>query len=328
MSSSGTRSGLLAAGNFIIDHLRSVDAFPAEGTLATIFEESFSNGGGPYNVLKGLAKLRAPFPLHALGLIGEDADGDWIWEDLSSHGIDISRMRRTALAPTSYTEVMSSRENKQRTFFHRQGANALLDVEHFDFTHGNARLFYFGYLLLLERLDETDPEFGTRAARVLSKARESGLFTITDCVSRQNGRFKEIVLPALPYVDLCILNDFEAEQTTGIALRKNGVINHDALQQVGQILFAAGVHQWVVIHFPEGAFGMEKNGQVSMAQAVPVDPAAIVGSNGAGDAFAAGVILSLHEGGGLQQSLEWGCDTAAASLLHSSASDGIQPRLQ
>ena len=53
------------AGNFIIDHVKLIDYYPAEEMLATILQQSSSNGGGPYNVLKNLAKLGAEFPLEA-----------------------------------------------------------------------------------------------------------------------------------------------------------------------------------------------------------------------------------------------------------------------
>jgi hypothetical protein len=50
------RTGILAAGNFIVDHVKIIDHYPQQDMLANILGESQSNGGGPYNVLKDLAQ--------------------------------------------------------------------------------------------------------------------------------------------------------------------------------------------------------------------------------------------------------------------------------
>jgi hypothetical protein len=50
------RKGILAAGNFIVDHVKIIDDYPQQDMLASIVSESQSNGGGPYNVLKDLLR--------------------------------------------------------------------------------------------------------------------------------------------------------------------------------------------------------------------------------------------------------------------------------
>ncbi|MFV1995261.1 MAG: PfkB family carbohydrate kinase, partial [Verrucomicrobiales bacterium] len=99
---SDDRRGLLAGGNFIIDYVKMIDAYPGQDMLASILSESSANGGGPYNVLVDLASMGAEFPLEAAGLVGDDANGQWIFEDCRARGIDTSRLRRTGQAPTSY----------------------------------------------------------------------------------------------------------------------------------------------------------------------------------------------------------------------------------
>ena len=62
------RRGVVAAGNWIIDHVKMIDRWPAQDALANIASESEGNGGGPYNILKGLARLKCGFPLAGIGL--------------------------------------------------------------------------------------------------------------------------------------------------------------------------------------------------------------------------------------------------------------------
>ena len=76
-----TRTGILAGGNFIIDHVKLIDAYPEQDMLTFIRSEASSNGGGPYNVLKDLAAMQVGYKLEAAGLVGEDANGNWIRSD-------------------------------------------------------------------------------------------------------------------------------------------------------------------------------------------------------------------------------------------------------
>ena len=69
------RTGILAGGNFIIDHVKLIDRYPQQDMLAFIHGETSSNGGGPYNVLKDLAAMLVSYPLEAAGLVGDDPNG-------------------------------------------------------------------------------------------------------------------------------------------------------------------------------------------------------------------------------------------------------------
>jgi sugar/nucleoside kinase (ribokinase family) len=184
--------------------------FPQQDALASILRESSSNGGGAYNVLVDLAQMGAPFSLEAVGLVGDDANGQVIFSDCAARGIDTKQLQITRDAATSYTDAMSVESTGRRTFFHRRGANALLDASHFDFTQTRAKMFHLGYLLLLDSLDLFSSTHGTVAAEVLDKAQAAGLRTSIDLVSEDSARFPQIVLPSLRYVDYAFLNEFEA----------------------------------------------------------------------------------------------------------------------
>src|SRR5690348_14334999 len=100
------KTGLLCAGNFVVDHLRMVEAWPEQDALTSITSEKTANGGGPFNILKDLAAMGATFPLEAAGCVGEDADGRWIENECKKAGIDTRQLRAVSNAPTSYTEVI------------------------------------------------------------------------------------------------------------------------------------------------------------------------------------------------------------------------------
>ena len=317
--------GLLAGGNWIIDQVKMIDIYPQPEQLGNIRKQSQGTGGAPYNVLIDLARSGARFPLFGAGLVGQDSLGEKILQDCRAHGIDVRRLGTTPKAPTSYTDVMTEIGHGRRTFFHARGANALWRGEDLDFERTRPRIFHLGYLLLLDALDQLDSKFGTRAARLLAKARQAGVKTSVDVVSEDSDRFASIVSPALKQVDYCILNEIEAGKTTGFKVRHaDGGLDTVAVRHAGGALLQQGVRELVVIHFPEGAFARTRKGDDVWQSSLKLPARYIAGTAGAGDAFCAGVLFGLHEGWELQRCLMTGVCLAAASLSEATCTGGVK----
>jgi sugar/nucleoside kinase (ribokinase family) len=319
------RSGILAAGNWIVDHVKVIDLWPSQDALAIIQSETHGNGGSPFNVLIDLARLGAEFPLQGAGMLGTDAAGDWILDVCQQHRIDISSMHRTDAAPTSYTDVMTVASTGRRTFFHQRGANALLESSQIQLESSSAKLFHLGYLLLLDRLDEACPTFGTKSGELLHRASELGFVTSADVVSEESDRYRQVVFPALRHLDLLFMNEFEAGHMVDSKIRVGDGIDRDALVSTAQVLVQAGVRQWVIIHFPEGIFALSPNGKRIFQPSLNLPTDRIKGATGAGDAVTAGVLFGYLEGLPMETCLVYGICAAAACLLHPSASSGVLP---
>jgi sugar/nucleoside kinase (ribokinase family) len=313
---------VISGGNWIVDHVKIIDQWPPEDSLVNIQDESAGNGGSPYNLLKNLSKLGAAFPLEAIGLIGKDPDGDIIIDDCRRHGIDIGQLQQTDRAPTSYTDVMTVRATGRRTFFHQRGANSLLGPEHFDFSRTRSRYFHLGYILLLDELDRLVDGL-PRASEVLRRATAAGLRTSLDCVSVNNGRYRTVVRPVLQDVDVLFANDIEAASITEVPLRKDGVIQAAEVERAAGKLIALGVRQWVILHFPEAAYAVNRQGRGHWRPSLQLPQAAIKGLAGAGDAFASGVLYAQHLGWPIEDSLSLGVCVAASSLSDPTCSGGI-----
>lgn len=320
---SQNRSGLLAAGNWIIDHVKVIEAWPSQDALVTILSETASNGGSPYNILKDLRRLGAAFPLAAAGLVGEDEDGRSILADCARLRIDTAMLRKTAQVRTSYTDVMTVNGTGRRTFFHHRGANALLNAAQLDVAGSRARIFHLGYLLLLDALDSLDSRGVPCSRSVLAAAKAAGMTTSVDLVSENSDRFAQCVRPVLPVVDVLFANDFEAERLTSIPLRHEGKISRTAVEAAARGIMGEGVQRWVVLHFPEGVYALGAGGESVWQPAVLVRPDSIRGAAGAGDAVAAGVLLGLHEAWPIGQTLRLAVCAAAASLSHPTCSEGV-----
>lgn len=317
--------GICVAGNMIVDIIYPTMGWPKQGQLVHILDGiSRATGGAVCNVIIDLAKLDPGMPLYALGKIGKDAEGDLIMEKLGEHkNINTEHVIQDGIS--AITLVLADTVSKERTFFTYLGANAKFDVDDVDWDKLDCDILHIGYILLLNALDQEDPEYGSRMARLLSKAKEHGIKTSIDVVSEASDRFRRLVPPALKYTDYCIINELEASQTTGIELRDaDDKLIYENLPKALARMKEMGVSTWAVIHSPEGGFGIDENGNYIAKESLRLPEGYIKGSVGAGDAFCAGVLCGAEHGDSLEDAIVLGIASAAASLSEANATDGMR----
>jgi len=318
MSNPVTRNGILAAGNFIVDIVKVIDKWPQQDTLCSILSHARSNGGGPYNILKNLARLAPELSLEACGLIGNDAEGSWVLDDCTKAGINTAQIIRRDGAATSVTDAMTVASTGRRTFFHERGANAEFDVEDFNFSRTRAKIFSLGYLMLLDKLDALDDNGNTGASVVLRAARSAGLITAVDVVSTSHPKFREIAIASLKEADIFFVNELEAGWIVGYD------VTEENLESAIRDLAGLGSTGVVVLHMPQCAIAYSvPDDRIEIQPSVNFPVEQIVGATGAGDAFATGFLYAVHEGWSLKESLNCAVCVAAMSLIHSTPSDGI-----
>ncbi|BDD01248.1 carbohydrate kinase family protein [Persicobacter psychrovividus] len=314
------KSGITAAGNWIVDKTKVIDDFPPQDGLANILYETAANGGSPYNILKDLYHLGAEFPLQAIGTIGNDDAGQFILEDCARHAIDGQYLKTVTETGTSFTDVMTSKATGRRTFFHYRGANAVLDREHFPVDRLDCKIFHLGYLLLLDKLDQIDSKGKTGASRILDAVQQKGIKTAVDIVSENSDRFQQVVKPSLPFIDYLFVNEYEASKITGIDADPAQV---DSLFTAAEALIESGVKEVVFLHASDGAIALTKDGKRVIQGRIQYPKELIKGASGAGDAFAAGVLFGLHEGFSIEKCLQLGVGAAASSLSEPTCSDSV-----
>ena len=319
------KKGIAVAGNMIVDMLYPIDGFPKPGELTTITADATrSTGGCLCNDILDLAALDPELPLAALGRVGEDEAGDFVLEKLRERpNISLAQIRRQGT--TSYTLVMADEVSKQRSFYQCRGANADFCEADIDWDRLDVDMLHIGYILLLDALDAPDGEYGTKMARLLHSARQRGIKTSIDVVTEASERFGRIVSPALRYTDYCIINEVEAQATTGVRLtREDGLLRREALPEALGTLKELGVSTWAVIHSPEGGFGLDENNAYVEVPSLKLPQGYIKGSVGAGDAFCSGVLYAAWKGLPLAQAIELGTASAACSLSQPGATEGMR----
>jgi sugar/nucleoside kinase (ribokinase family) len=324
------RAGVLCAGCVLIDVNKRIDRLPAPEHIALIESETHDSGGPGFNLVVNLHRLGAPFPLELVGVIGDDDHGKLVLEVCRGAGIDARAVRVAPGAVTSHTDVMIE-PGGRRTFFHQKGANALLAPEHFDFSATRARIFHFGSPGLHDAMDRPRPG-GNGASEVLARARAAGLRTNLELVSLPPERLRELAGPCLPHLDYVIVNELEAGALTRIEVDMPPGLDDGAdrrgawsrAEAAARALLDLGVARLAVVHFPAGCVAAARGGALHRQGSVRVPPAGVKSTNGAGDAFAAGVMLGLHEGWPVERCLRLGVCVAAVSLGAYSTSGAIR----
>ena len=319
------KKGIAVAGNLLVDQLYPIERFAGAGELTTIVRDmSRSIGGCVCNDAVDLAKLDPQLPITALGRVGNDAEGQFILETMAANpNINLQHIKKEGT--TSYTLVLADESTNQRTFYQCRGANAAFCEADIPWDVLDVDILHVGYILLLDTLDEEDPEYGTKMACLLHTAQAHGIKTSIDVVTESGDRFQKIARPALHHTDYCIINETEAAAITGVCLRgEDGVLLTENLLPALKQLKALGVSTWAVIHCPELGAGLDEQDSYVQIPSLKLPEGFIKGTVGAGDAFCSGVLYGAWKGFDLYTAIALGTGAAACSLSEAGATEGMR----
>jgi sugar/nucleoside kinase (ribokinase family) len=316
------KTGIACAGNWIVDIVHTIDAWPQKSDLVHIRAEATGVGGGAANVALDLAAFRTGLPLYAVGLLGTDTHAQICRDACAKAGVDTRWLSTTSAHPTAHTQVMNV-PGDSRTFFYHPGTNDALaesDIPVESIAAKGVKIFYLGYLNLMGTLDHVEPNGETPAARLLKRAQSAGMITCVDLVSADTTSFAATVKAALPHIDYLFLNEVEAARATNQP--QIAANDREALLKAALTLQTQGA-KTVILHTATLALWLGKTPE--WATPAPVDPQKILSPVGAGDAFCAGTLYGIHQNWSPQQALTLGHRAAAASLKGATATDGIPP---
>ena len=322
---SDKKSGIVVAGNMILDVVKSIDKYPEQGMLAYISSSKRAIGGCAPNTATDLAVIDSTLPIAVMGKVGDDEYGRFLSDKLRSKGIDVSGITVSDTSDTSFTDVMSL-PTGERTFFNSKGANAEFSPEDIDLSSLRCKIFHIGYILLLDKFDAEDPEYGTVMARFLNDVKALGIKTSVDVVSSSNiGEYKAKILPVLPYTDYLIINETEICNVWGYNPRRDdGSLDADVIKRAMEQTMAEGVSEKVIIHSKEACFCLDKSGKFTAAGSLKIPSELIEGSVGAGDAFCAGSLYGIYNDYTDEEILDFASAAAACSLFSENSVDGMK----
>lgn len=317
------RRGFIAGGTWCLDRNRKIHSWPREDSVGIAWGLEERGGGPACNLAIDIKRLDSTVPVETIGLVGDDEAGRKLIAEADRAGINHRQIQVQPGARTHTTEAFVSQASGLRTHISDLGVAAQLTPEHFDFYTTTARVMHLGLPGIHPKMDDRWGSDANGWVSVLKAARRTGLQTNLELCTVTPERLRGLILPCLPFLDTLIVNDSEIGALAEMPTLSGGRTDIAACAAAAASLLDHGAMHLVTVHFPEGAITVPRNGPTVFAASVTVPADAIVGPNGAGDAFAAGFLYGLHEHWSLEDSLWLGHAAAACSLRSAGTTDGV-----
>jgi sugar/nucleoside kinase (ribokinase family) len=306
--SSLATAGVVCVGILVSDvFVPPLAHLPAAGELVTTDDFLVAPGGCAANTAVALGRLGVPAAV--CGRIGDDLYGELLLRDLRGRGIDTRAVALTEATSTSKTVIVPVK-GEDRRFIHTFGANAALTVA--DIPSGlleNADVIYVGGYLVLPGLR------GEELVPRLRAARAGGARIVLDVAGPADQPAPlETMRALLPLADFFVPNEDEGFALTG-----------ERLPQLQADVFRANGARTVVIKRGEQGVHVRSDDDVFD---MPAPAVAVIEPSGAGDAFAAGLIVGIQEGWDLERSLGFACVVGGSACTALGCSAGVFSRAE
>ncbi len=278
----------LVFGNVTLDIIcYPVNDVPRHESIA--FDEvTTSPGGCGSNTAIGLAALGIPTGIVAR--TGEDDSADLLFRYWERVDVNPKFVRRAAEKPTG-TSIGLVDDDFQPRFIHTSGANRGLTAAEIDPAEIAAQgVQYFhiaGFFVLPNLFEDVGPK--------LAELQTRGIITSLDVVFNvrmDDPQLRAALWAALPHLDYFIANDHEAFRLTGER-------DH---HKAAAILRERGAKNVIVKLGAAGCYLLSDE----FTGIIPALQVKVVDTTGAGDAFCAGFIAALSNGGDVKAACEGG----------------------
>jgi sugar/nucleoside kinase (ribokinase family) len=295
---------VICVGILVADIFSSpLESVPNPGELQLAEKFVLNAGGCAVNTAACLRKQGRE--VRVLGKVGEDLLGEFVARDLGRLGIDSANLRRSPTHPTSTSFILNVR-GEDRRFIHVLGANADFSYADVDLAAlGDAKILYVGGYLGMPALGPDG------LARLFQEAKHRSLTTVLDVIVPVAKPASLAALEqVLPYTDFFLPNEDEARLLTGYA---------DPLKQARCLAKSNDLCTMVITRGAKGLV-VKRGPGVWRVGAFPVD---FVDGTGAGDAFAAGLMVGLLEKWPLEKTLRFASAVGASCVRALGCTAGV-----
>jgi ribokinase len=275
---------IIAVGHGLVDIRFIVDRFPGPDEEAGITRQVRSVGGSAANVALDTVKLGGKAGV--ILKVGLDGFGRMIIDELMREKVDVSGVK-VCLGESGFTIVVIDGAGRI-IMYGFKGAAERLEPHEIDET-----IISRGRFLHIASLRE---DTSLRAAEL---AKKHGLTVSWDPGRRLALKGLDAFRDLLRNVDIVLVNRFEAKSLTGI----------DDPGEAAARIMATGPSIVVVKKGGEGVYVRSRGGEEIDLPAFPVPR--VVDTTGAGDAFAAGLLLGLGRGYNLRKAVVYANAVAA-----------------
>ena len=262
-------------------------------------------GGNVSNSSIALARLGSRTA--ALSLAGTDEWGRFLISKLQDEGVNTSRFQQREGLDTSATAVLMN-SKLEHIFAYKPGASEAIDRslidDNLDFI-AQSKYLLLGYYGLLPNIEPVLHE-------VLEAVQKTGCKTALDCAG--GGGDITPLDKCLPYLDIYIPTEHEAESQTGLHVPEDMIAKFRDCGAAGVVGVKRG-EQGILLSPIEGQF-------LTIAAIKPPSP--VVNTTGAGDSFYGGLISGLSRGMDIESAARLGTATASWCVTGMGATQQLQ----
>lgn len=316
------RRGIVTGGSWCVDDNKVVTHWPEEDGLAEILNVERHGGGSACSLAINLKRLDPGMPVETIAVVGDDDAGRFLVALADENGVHRKQMH-VLKGTTPITDAYTSQRSGRRTHIYRLGVGKHLTPDHFDFEATRGKIFHGGLPGSHQFLDDAWKEDSNGWVSVFRKAQKNGLRTNIELASIDQNRNAKLVVPCLPHLDYVIVNDVEIGALADLPTLSNGTTDPAACERAARRILEMGSPELIVVHCPAFAIAVAREGSSVFRKSVAIPSRAIVGANGAGDAFAAGMLYAIHEEWSLHDALGLAHACAAASLRSIGSSSSV-----
>ena len=278
---------VVTVGHVLVDLRFLVDRFPGPDEEARILDEKRGVGGSAANV--AIAVRRLGLRSAVIAKVGLDSFARIAVDELLKEGVDISGLKISPLSATGFSVVV--RDSQGRIIIYGfKGASEELEPRDVDISLiERARFVHIPSLrpdttlYVAEQAKRLGKEISWDPGRVLASL---GLDRLRDVIK---------------LVDIVLANKREVALLTGI----------EDYKRAARVIKSLGPRIVIVKKGAEGAYALSDEGEMEL----PAFPAPrVVDTTGAGDAFAAGLLVALARGYSLDRALRYASAVAALKV--------------
>ena len=128
------RRGVLSAGTWCVDFNKSIARWPDEDTSNEVLAIDRQGGGSGFNMALDLKRLDPELPVEAMGVVGDDDFGRFLFAECDARGVDRAALRGRPGGATMSVDAFNVASNGRRTHFYHQGVAAEMTPDDFDFS--------------------------------------------------------------------------------------------------------------------------------------------------------------------------------------------------
>lgn len=300
------------------------------GVKADVQKLFYATGGGATNT--AVCFKRLGFDALACFKIGTEPAGEFIAQGLQKENIDLSHIIISPTTETALSFIVPTPEKDYTALCYR-GANTHLTLH--DIPFESLPTYQYTYITSLS---------GSSAQllpKIAKKAKELGILVATNPGTKQITSERSELFEALPFIDILILNAYEARLLMETMLNRTGI--HNATSSLDAslppLLYSFMMYKEVqlslfdyfkallslgprIVVVTDGIHGV----YVGTPHTVYFHPSIITQVStalGAGDAFGSTFVGSLILGTSLEKALVYGVVNASSVISHLDAKTGL-----